>query len=198
MIQTFYPQRHLLQILRMLGITATCLLAGCSSVELDSYADNRPALRLEDFFQGTLVAEGIVKNRSGKVIRYFTATIEASWDESGVGTLDEAFLFDDGERQRRVWILTPDDSGDYRATAGDVVGTGQLRTAGNAAFFRYVLTVNYRERALNVAVTDRMFLVGKRTLISESVMTKFGLVVGTVTLSMHRLPEMVGTVGAER
>lgn len=50
---------------------------------------------------------GVVKNFSGEVIRTFDADISASWDDEGVGTLDEVFRFNDGEVQTRVWTLTP-------------------------------------------------------------------------------------------
>ena len=48
---------------------ALALLAGCASVGVEDYADNRPALVLERFFDGPLSAHGIVKDRSGRVIR---------------------------------------------------------------------------------------------------------------------------------
>ena len=79
-------------------------LNGCSAVPIEEYAENSPALVAEIFFSGELIASGIVKDRSGRVIRYFNATIDASWVD-GVGTLDERFLCDDGEQQTRVWTL---------------------------------------------------------------------------------------------
>jgi hypothetical protein len=47
---------------------------------------------------------GMVQDRSGKVLRRFTVTMRASW-QGDTGTLDEAFVWSDGERQRRVWTL---------------------------------------------------------------------------------------------
>jgi hypothetical protein len=76
-------------------------LSACSSVSVAGYANNSPKLLLQEFFNGTLCPSGIVKDRSVKVIRYFDASIDASW-EDGVGTLDENCVFDDGEEQQ--WI----------------------------------------------------------------------------------------------
>ena len=87
------------------------MLNGCSAVPIEDYAENRPILVAETFFSGELIASGIVKDRSGRVIRYFNATIDASW-EGGVGTLDEQFVSDDGEEQTMVGTLE-------RTTAGD-------------------------------------------------------------------------------
>ena len=78
------------------------LLAGCTSVKVGDYAGNQPQIVPEAFFNGSLTAHGVVKNRGGKVIRYFNADIKAYWQD-GIGTLEEDFQFDDGEKSRRVW-----------------------------------------------------------------------------------------------
>ena len=90
------------------------VLAACSSITVQDYAANQPTLVPETFFQGKLTAHGVVKNRGGKVIRYFNADIKAYWKD-GVGTLEEDFMFDDGEPDRRVWTLTPQGNGRYMA-----------------------------------------------------------------------------------
>src|SRR5210317_231415 len=96
------------------------IVSGCSSVSIEDYKDNKPVMVLEEFFDGRLNAYGILKDRGGKVTRYFNASINASWQD-GVGTLDETFVFDDGEEQRRVWKLVKDGPGRYTASANDVV-----------------------------------------------------------------------------
>ena len=96
-------------------------LAGCSTVRVTDYSGLEPRMDLEAFFQGELTAHGVVKNRAGRVIRTFNADIIATW-EDGVGELDEKFLFNDGSRDRRRWVLTPSGDQLYKATAGDVVG----------------------------------------------------------------------------
>ena len=157
----------------------------CSSVSIDDYADNRPLLVPEEFFDGQLFAHGMLKDRGGKVIRYFSADIEASW-ENGVGTLDEKFVFDDGERQTRVWTLTPDGDGRYIATAGDVIGESTMRVAGNALFLDYVLRIPYDDGTLDLRIDDRMYLVSEKVLLNESMMTKWGFDVGQITLVIEK------------
>jgi len=162
------------------------LLSSCSSVDLETYATNQPKINVEAFFNGPLSAHGIVKNRGGEVIRYFNASIDASWNQDGVGTLDERFIFDDGEEQQRVWTLVPDGDA-YIASAGDVIGSSSLRTAGNALFLNYVLQIPYKDSTLNLAVDDRMYLVNDNTLINETIMAKWGFEVGSVTLVIIKL-----------
>jgi hypothetical protein len=167
---------------RRLGL-ALCglLLSACASVSVEDYADNRPALVAEQFFDGKLLAHGVVKDRGGKVIRYFSAEIDASWQD-GVGTLDERFVFDDGERQTRVWTLEPSGDNRYVATAGDVIGEGNLQIAGNSLFLDYVLRIPYDGDTIDLRIDDRMYLVSERVLLNESIMTKWGFEVGRIML----------------
>jgi hypothetical protein len=109
-----------------------------------------------------------------------------------VGTLEEDFVFDDGETDRRVWTLTPTGPGRYRGTAGDVVGEGELTVAGNAMFLDYVLRVPRGDGTIDVAIDDRMYLIDEQTLLNESELTKFGIRVGELTLVIRRLGEAEG------
>ena len=166
-------------------LALTLGLAGCSPVTVQDYADNRPLLVPEEFFQGQLTAHGVIKDRGGKVIRYFNADIKAWW-EDGIGTLEEDFVFDDGEPERRVWTLTPQDDGSYIGTAGDVVGDGRITLAGNSMFLDYVLRIPYNDGPLDLRIDDRMYLVNPTMLINESSMKKFGIRVGEILLVIEK------------
>jgi hypothetical protein len=82
--------------------------------------------------------------------------------------------------------LTPRPDGSYAATAGDVVGLGSAKVAGNAMFLDYVLRVPYNDDSIDLAIDDRMYLVTPELLINESVMRKFGFRVGEILLSIER------------
>jgi len=171
---------------KLLIITWLCMgITACSGVNVEDYRDNTPTLSPEQFFDGSLTAHGVVKNRSGKVIRYFNASIEASWQED-MGTRNEVFLFDEGERQTRVWTLKPTGSASYAATAGDVVGVGTASYAGNSMFLNYVLQVPYNDSTIDLHIDDRMYLVNETTLINESIMSKFGFRVGSILLVIKK------------
>lgn len=169
--------------LTIIVFLTTFILHGCTSAQLSSYSDNTPKLIPQDFFNGTLKAHGIVKNRSGKVIRYFNADITAHW-KNGVGTLDEKFIFNDGEIQYRTWTLTPKatSTSAFTATAGDVVGIGEGDFSGNALRLNYTLSVKYNDSTINLRVDDWMWLTDSKTLLNESTLTKYGFKVGSVQL----------------
>jgi len=103
--------------------------------------------------------------------------------------LEEDFVFDDGEEQRRVWVLEPDGPGRYIATAGDVIGSSEMEVAGNALFFDYVLRVPWSGRTIDLRIDDRMYLVSPDTIINESVMKKFGIRVGAIALSIRKISD---------
>ncbi len=162
------------------------LLSSCSSIEVTDYQNNEPKLVAESFFDGQLRADGVVKDRSGKVIRYFTADIKAYWKD-GVGTLEEDFVFDDGEEQRRVWTLTPNGDNRYIGTAGDVIGDSDVQVAGNSMFLDYVLRIPYGDGTIDITIDDRMYLVSPTILMNESSMSKFGLHVGQLLLVIQKV-----------
>jgi hypothetical protein len=161
------------------------ILSGCGAAKFKDVVIKEPALNIKRFFDGNLTASGVLKNRSGQVIRTFTASIKAYWEE-GVGTLEEDFIFNDGEKQRRVWVLKSQNDGSYIATAGDVSGEGKAVIVGNQMNFDYVLQVSYKGSIVEVRVDDRMYLVNDGLLLNESRMTKFGFTVGYILLSINR------------
>ena len=171
----------------VLGALALAL-AGCSSVTPDDYQGRSPAFEPESFFNGALTAHGVVKDFSGKAIRHFSADITGCWDE-GVGTLDEDFVFDDGETQKRIWTLTPDGDQTYIGTAGDVVGEGLARWQGNAMFLEYTLRIELEDGPIDVKIDDRMYRVSENVVINESKMRKLGFGVGEILLTIIRHPE---------
>lgn len=173
---------------RAVVLAMAAFLAACAGVQVEDYADFEPRLEMEAFFDGKLTAHGVVQNRSGRVIRTFNAEIDAYW-EDGVGTLEEDFVFDDGELQRRVWTLTPEGPNRYRGTAGDVVGEATLEQAGNSVFLDYVLRIPVGDSDIDVRVDDRMYLVSEDVLINESELSKFGLRVGSLLLTIIRHPD---------
>lgn len=175
-------------VMKAAALLCLLTLTACSTTDISIYAKNEPKFELQTFFSGSLTAHGILKNRSGEVIRYFNATLDGQW-EDGVGTLAEVFVFDDGEVQNRTWIMTPNEQGDYTATANDVVGSGKINISGNALFMNYVLQVPYDGDLLEVNVDDRMYMIKEGVVMNESVMRKFGVEVGYLSIVISKTPD---------
>lgn len=161
-------------------------LAGCAAPTPQRYAAERPALDLKTYFNGRLVAHGMVQDRFGHVRRRFRVDMTAQW-QGREGVLDERFTYSDGTTERRVWRLTDLGDGRYEGRADDVVGAAQGLAAGNALNWRYTLRLPVNGRVWEVQFDDWMFLIDERTMLNRATMSKWGIRLGDVTLSMTRL-----------
>lgn len=168
------------------GAAAGALLSGCSSGP--SLADHRgqtPVFDLRRFFDGRVLAHGIVSERGGKIARRLYATLDCSW-QGDRGTLDENFLFDDGERQRRVWRLQRLGENRYSGRADDVVGEALGESVGPAFNWHYTLQVPVRGSVYDIDFDDWMYLIDESTVLNRASMSKFGVQVGEVLISLRR------------
>jgi hypothetical protein len=170
-----------------IGLATPLLLAGCAGPVPADYARQAPKLDLQQYFNGKLLAHGIVTDRQGQVTQRFTVQITGTW-RGDIGTLDEQFSYSDGRQQTRIWTLQRGADGRYTGRAADVVGDAQGQAAGNALNWRYTLRVPVDGRTWEVDFDDWMFLVDEQVMINRAVMSKFGIRLGEVLLSFQRLP----------
>lgn len=159
------------------------LLSGCAApAEPSHYAAQAPALDVQRYFNGRVLAYGMFQDRSGTVQKRFTVTMLCSW-QGDTGTLDEQFVYADGTRQRRVWTLRKTGEGRYAGTAADVVGEARGIVAGNALRWNYVLALPVDGKTVNVDFEDWMFMISDNVMLNRAAMSKFGIGLGSVTLS---------------
>lgn len=168
-------------------IVALLLTSSCSKVNIQSYSSSTPELKLTDFFNGDLIAYGMLQDRSGRVTRRFTASIDAWW-EGNTGYLDEKFYFDDGEETTRLWKLTDHGDGKITGTAGDVVGLAEGQENGFAFNWVYTLNIPYKDSTINVKLNDWLYSISHNRVINKTVLTKFGFKVGDLTLIIEKKP----------
>ncbi|MDY6982919.1 MAG: DUF3833 domain-containing protein [Pseudomonadota bacterium] len=166
---------------KILLLAATLLLGACGATGIDQYTGTQPTLDLREFFDGELIAYGMLQDRRGRMTRRFTATLQGSW-QGDTGTLVEHFVFDDGEEQDRTWTLQHLGGGRYTGTAGDVIGTANGSTGGSVFRWNYQLDVPWRDGSIAVTLDDWLYLVDERHLLNRTAMTKFGFRVGELTL----------------
>lgn len=169
----------------LVAAMAALALGGCSTASIDDYRGTRPTFDLKSYFDGPVTAQGTFQDRSGKVIRRFTVQMNASW-QGDTGVLDEHFSYDDGEKQRRVWTLKKLPDGRYTGTADDVVGQASGRTEGFALFWDYTLRLPVDGTVYEVRFDDWMYQLDERTVLNRSVMSKWGIKLGEVTLFFRK------------
>lgn len=168
---------------------SAAVLTACGSVDVDHYAREKPELELSSFFNGTIDAWGIFQKRDGAVARRFHVVIEANWKSPQEGILDERFTYSDGETQRRVWTLKRQPDGTWQGTADDVVGVAIGKVAGNALRWTYVMRLPVDGKEYLVDFDDWMWQLDDSSMMNRSVMSKFGIDLGEVTLFFKKRTE---------
>ena len=174
-------RRHVLLTL----LAGSAVLAGCAGPQVSDYAQQRPALQLDRYFNGRIRAHGIFQKRGGEVVRRFTVVMDCHW-EGNQGVLDEAFSYSDGSTSRRVWRLTKHEGGRYTGRADDMVGEAAGQESGNAFRWNYTLRLPVDGKEYEVQFDDWMFMVDERVMLNRATMSKFGITLGEVLLSFTK------------
>lgn len=161
-------------------------LSSCSQMPtFESFKNKTPIVNIKTYFDGELKAWGILQNRSGEVTRRFKVRMVGEW-KGDVGTLNEDFEFDDGEKQKRVWTITKLDEKNFKGEASDVIGHATGRQEGNALNMQYVLRIPVNETTYDIKINDWLILLDERKLVNISELTKFGSNVGRLTIFFEK------------
>ena len=162
--------------------TAASVTACATGPSVEAYAAQEPRLVLEEYFAGETVAYGIFEDRFGKVRRTFKVDITGTV-EGNTLTLDERFIYNDGERETRVWVIDILGDGLYRGTAGDVPGYATGEVSGNAFNWKYKVDLKVGDSTWNVGFDDWMYLVEDNVLINRAYVTRWGIRIGEVSIT---------------
>ena len=168
----------------ILLIISLFLITSCSnnsSMKPEDFKNKEPRLIIEEYLSGNVKAWGVLQNRSGKVIRQFSADLDGKWDGKRL-ILDEKFNWDDGEIQTRQWQITKIDDNNYEGKAGDVVGKAKGFSYGPAFKFEYVLLVPVKGKEMKITFDDWIFKQDERVAINKATMKKFGFKVAELTV----------------
>ena len=169
------------------GLAAVVLLilTGCSTMKPEDFANTQPRFALEDYFAGKTTAWGMFVDRFGKVRSQFVIDIDGTWDGKTL-TLDERFTYATGEKDRRVWTITKQDTNTYTGTAGDVIGVARGRSFGNALNWNYHMNLKVGSSTWKVHFDDWMFLQPQGVLLNRATVSKWGLELGQVQLAFRK------------
>jgi len=169
---------------KILGLSMLPLLFSCTT-DLKYYEKQTPAFQMDQFFSGELCAKGLVRNRDKTVNRKFVATIDAE-SSADLVVLDESFIFDDGEKQKRLWTFTRNNDL-WLGSAGDVVGDAIGKTAGNTLHLTYRLKIKLEDdEEIVVNMDDWLHLVDENTLMGSTEISKWGFDVGQIDIFIQK------------
>ncbi|QOL25551.1 DUF3833 domain-containing protein [Thalassotalea sp. LPB0316] len=161
-------------------LSSTLLLTGCQA-QLSDYDNTTPNLKYENYFQGPMVAWGMVQDYQGKVTRRFCVEMTGTW-QNNTGVLAETFYFDDGEVSYRNWQLTKVANDKYIGEAEDVIGEASGTVNGFAGKWQYTLSLDVGESNYHFALDDWLYQLDEYRAFNKAKMKKFGITVAELTL----------------
>lgn len=182
-----FTKRVLLLTCLSLGLAVTA----CTHTRHSSFAGQLPAFDLNEYFEGCVVGWGAIDNWRGEPAVRFKVNINGSVDEDGELTLDEDFLYDDGSRSKRVWRISETSPNYYEGGAADVEGTAAGAVVGNSLRWKYKLRVPRGDSDVVLAVDDWLRLQPDGVLLNYSLLKKFGITVGKVSIAFQQMDAAV-------
>tara|TARA_B100001564_G_scaffold306934_1_gene276604 strand:- start:110 stop:631 length:522 start_codon:yes stop_codon:yes gene_type:complete len=162
-------------------------LVSCSGdMNLNKYSNKEPLFTLEDYFLGKTEAWGLFHDRFGNLKRSFKVNIQGTLSGDEL-TLDEKFLYDDGEEEQRIWKIKILGNNKYSGTAEDVVGEALGESKGNALNWKYKLNLKVNDSTIKVDFDDWMFLQDRNILMNRAEVKKWGINIGVVTITFLKI-----------
>ena len=162
-------------------------LVGCASRPEFAMPQPTKTLVLEEALVGRVLGEGAFVNSLTGGETTFTVVIDGSWDGT-VLTLVEDFTYDDGSTDRKTWRLTRSGDGSFRGQREDVIGSAAVWQDGPGVRLDYYVTLMTGLGGIDVRFQDLLYLNDEGSIANKAVVSKFGLRVGRVDITMRPGP----------
>tara|TARA_B110001454_G_scaffold219111_1_gene250006 strand:- start:8819 stop:9361 length:543 start_codon:yes stop_codon:yes gene_type:complete len=170
---------------KILFLIFSIVLSSCSSITVDAYKGQTPAFNFEEFFSGNLEANGVFQDRSGKVIKQIHCKMRTEKKGDDI-LIHEDFVYSDGIKENRTWIISKGKDGNLVGRAGDVLGDAKISTSGFAFNMNYVLRLKVGDDTIDVKMDDWMYRVNEKLVINKTKMSKWGFHLGDVSLVIEK------------
>jgi len=167
--------------IKLVLVLSTLLFISSCSIALQDYKKANKPFDIKEYFNGNVIAWGVVQDYSEEVTRRFCVEIQGTW-EGNKGVLAEKFYFNDGEISFRNWQLTKQLDGSYQGTAEDVAGIAIGKHKGFAFQFQYELLLKVDDDTYQVTMDDWMYQLDEYRVMNKTSMSKFGIDVAEITL----------------
>lgn len=158
--------------LSKLAIIALLFSASCASlfqddeihVEPIDYIVGSAKLDYKKFFNGAVDGFSITKDQNGKIISTKKVYIDAEW-EANKGVIKHKYVYNDGKKDSRTWLVTLSKDGTFDAVGHDVAVPARGKQIANAAQSTYTLRIKDNQRSDDIFYEDRMYLVDEDYMI---------------------------------
>jgi len=166
-------------MIRLLALLSILTLTACATAPDPDQAPAAPFV-LTEALAGETVGEGAFDPIFGEP-RGFTAYLKG-YEENGQFILEEDFVYDDGETDRKTWRFTPVSEGEWTGTREDVVGTARGYRDGDTFRLDYKVALGGRI----VGFRDVLYLTPSGAVENKARVSWRGIPVGKVDLTITR------------
>ena len=171
----------------MLIFTMVLGLAACTGKpSLDDPKLSNRVLKIEDFFDGHVVATGQFQDAFGTVRRRFTVDIDGTWDGKML-TLVENFDYADGTKEQRIWRMTKTGPDAWTGQADGVLGAAKGIASGDRFNWVYRIDLPVPDGTLRVNFNDWLWQVSDTRVYNRAYMKKYGVDIGEVQITFDKL-----------
>lgn len=140
---------------------------------------------LLSWLEGPTHAVGVFEDRKGRVRRRFTVEMAGDADGNTL-KLHERFVFDNGERQERTWVLTRGSGGTFTGRAEDSVSEAHGRFGDGVAYLTSELKLKVGRRSIAMRFDDAFYEAGPGLVLNRSTMSKWGLRLGQILIQFRK------------
>lgn len=171
-------------ILLLLTILSISLCA-CSLQKIQDYKDQKPELKLEEFFSGKVNGTASFFDWAGRVKTRFQIALNGDWDGQ-ILTLNELITYSTGVKESRIWKIKKLTDSTYEGETTDVIGKAIIKISGNAAQWNYIFNVKVDDSTYALKFDDWMYLQEDGFLLNRAKARKFGIKVGELFIAMKK------------
>ena len=140
---------------------------------------------LLSWLEGRTLAHGVFEDRRGRIRRRFTVEMNGHADASSL-RLDENFVFEDGERQKRTWVLTRGAGRSFSGRCEDAVREAHGEFGEGVAYLRSCLRLRVGRRQIAMNFDDAFYQAGPNELLNRSTVSKWGIRIGQVLILFRK------------
>ena len=142
-------------------------------------------LRLEQFFDGPVIAHGQFQDVFGTVRRRFVVKIDSSL-KGDVLVLNENFAYEDGTSENRRWRLVRTGPDRWEGSAPGVIGTAAGIERGDTFNWRYTIDLPVPKGTLRADFNDWMWQLTDDRLLNIAYMSRAGINIGQVVIFFEK------------
>ena len=100
--------------------------------------------------------------------------------------LNERFIFDNGERQERTWVLTRGPDRSFIGRAEDSVSEAHGRFDEGVAYLSSRLWLKVGKRKIAMHFDDAFYPAGPGLVLNRSTMSKWGIRLGQILIQFRK------------